>query len=44
LFGGGYLILKEAREREMLNTLEDDFWKHVQMQVADLVNSSSNTR
>jgi len=44
LFGGGYLILKETRERELLNTLEDDFWKHVQMQVADLVDSESKTR
>ena len=44
LFGGGYLILKETRKQEVLDTLESDFWKHVQMQVADLVNSAAKTR
>ncbi len=44
LFGGGYLILKETRAQEMLGTFENDFWKHVQTQVADLVNSSSKTQ
>lgn len=43
LFGGGYLILKETRKQEVLDTLESDFWKHVQMQVADLVNSAAKT-
>lgn len=44
LFGGGYLILKETKKQEVLNMLENDFWKHVQMQVADLVSSATKTR
>ena len=39
-FGGGYLVLRETRKRETLNMLESDFWKHMQMQVADLTNSA----
>jgi hypothetical protein len=42
LFGGGYLVLRETRKQELLDTLEKDFWKHVQMQVADLANSATN--
>lgn len=40
MFGGGYLILRDTKRREALDLLERDFWKHVQIQVADLVNSA----
>ena len=40
MFGGGYLILRDTKRQEALNLLERDFWKHVQIQVADLVNSA----
>ncbi|MFQ6127064.1 MAG: hypothetical protein ACE5R6_21010 [Candidatus Heimdallarchaeota archaeon] len=39
MFGGGYVLSREARKRETLDMLERDFWRHTQMQVADLVNS-----
>lgn len=41
MFGGGYMVSREARKRETLDMLERDFWKHTQMQVADLVNSAT---
>jgi hypothetical protein len=44
MFGGEYLISREARKRETLDLLESDFWRHTQMQVADLVNSASHKR
>lgn len=44
LFGGGYLILRETRKQEVLDTFESDFWKHAQMKVADLVDSATQTR
>ncbi len=40
LFGGSYLVLRETRKREALDKLESDFWKRMQMQVADLTNSA----
>jgi hypothetical protein len=40
MFGGGYLISREAEKREALNMLEKDFWRHTQMQVADLAGSA----
>jgi len=40
MFGGGYLISREARKQETLEMLENDFWKHAQMQVTELVNSA----
>ena len=40
LFGGGYLVVRETRKREALDKLESDFWKRLQMQVADLTNSA----
>jgi hypothetical protein len=39
LFGGGYLVSREAEKRGILNALENDFWRHTRMQVADLVGS-----
>ena len=44
MFGGGYLVSREARKREALDMLENDFWKHTQMQVADLVDSATHTK
>ncbi len=44
MFGGGYLISREARKRRMLDVLETDFWRHAQMQVADLVDSATYTK
>lgn len=41
MLGGGYILAREARKRETLDMLERDFWKHTQMQVADLVNSAT---
>ena len=43
MFGGGYMISRDARKREALDVLERDFWKHTQMQIADLVNSATLT-
>ncbi|UCE28903.1 MAG: hypothetical protein JSV85_06485 [Candidatus Bathyarchaeota archaeon] len=44
MFGGGYLISKEAQKQENLDMLENDFWKHVDLQVADLVDSSAHSQ
>jgi len=44
MFGGGYLVSREAKKREALDMLENDFWKHTQMQVADLVDSATHTK
>ena len=44
MFGGGYLVSREARKREALDMLENDFWRHAQMQVADLVDSATDTK
>ena len=44
IFGGGYLISREAKKREALDMLENDFWKHTQMLVADLVNSATHAK
>ena len=41
MFGGGYLLSQEARKQETLEILENDFWKHADMQVANLVNSAT---
>jgi len=41
IFGGGYLIRRGAERREVLDMLESRFWKHVQMQVADLSGSAT---
>ena len=43
LFGGGYLVLRETQRHESLDTFERDFWKHVQLQVADLAGSAATT-
>lgn len=42
MFGGGYLLSRGAREQGTLEMLENDFWRHTDMQVADLVNSASH--
>ena len=44
MFGGGYLVSRETKKREALDMLENDFWKHTQMQVADLVDSIAHTK
>lgn len=44
VFGGGYLVRSGATRREVLDMLESRFWRHVQMQVADLVGSATKTR
>ncbi len=44
MLGGGYLIRRGAQRRETLDALERSFWKHVQMQVADLANSATTTK
>lgn len=43
MFGGGYLLSRESRKRETLDALENDFWRHTQIQVADLVDSATHT-
>ena len=42
MFGGGYLISREAQKQENLDVLENDFWRHTDMQVADLVDSAAH--
>ena len=44
MFGGGYLISREAKKQEILGVLEKEFWRHTQMQVADLVGSATSIR
>ena len=41
MFGGGYLVSRGAREQGTLEMIENDFWRHADMQVADLVGSAS---
>ncbi len=42
MFGGGYLVSREAQKRETLDALENDFWRHTQTQIGDLVGSASH--
>ncbi len=44
MFGGGYLVRRGAERRETLDRLESWFWKHVQMQVADLTRSATKPK
>ena len=44
MFGGGFLISREAEKRETLDLLEDSFWRHTQMEVANLVDSTTIRR
>lgn len=44
MFGGGYIVSREAKKREALDMLENDFWKHTQIQVADLVDSATHIK
>jgi hypothetical protein len=44
MFGGGYLVSREVTKRETLDLLENDFWRHIQMQVADLVDSATDMK
>ena len=44
MFGGGYLVSREAKKRETLDVFENDFWRHTQMQVADLVDSAAHIK
>jgi len=41
VFGGGYLVRDGVSKREVLDMFESRLWKHVQMQVADLVGSAT---
>jgi hypothetical protein len=41
MLGGGYLVSKGAKEQETLEMIEKDFWRHTDMQVANLVNSAN---
>lgn len=41
MFGGGYLVSRETRKQEILDMFENDFWRHTQIQVGDLVNSAT---
>lgn len=44
MFGGGYLVRRGAERREVLDRVESWFWRHVQMQVAELVGSATKTK
>ena len=44
MFGGGYLVSREAQKREAFVMLENDFWRHLQMQVADLAGSATEKK
>ena len=44
MFGGGYLVSREARKRETLDVLEKSFWRHMQIQVADLMGSATHIK
>lgn len=44
MFGGGYLISRGARKQEAYDELERSFWRHVQTQVADLVDSATHMK
>ena len=44
IFGGGYLVRRGAERREALDRLESWFWRHVQMQVAELAGSATKTK
>ena len=44
MFGGGYLVSSEAKKRETLDLLENDFWRHTEMQVADLMGSATHIK
>jgi len=41
MFGGGYLVSKGAKEQGTLEMIEKDFWRHTDMQVANLVGSAN---
>lgn len=41
MFGGQFLISREAKKRETLDLLENSFWRHTQMEVANLVDSAT---
>lgn len=44
MFGGGYLIRRSSERRELLDKVEGWFWKHVQVQVAELAGSAMKTK
>jgi len=44
MFGGQFLISREAKKREALDLLENSFWRHTQMEVADLVDSATHKK
>ena len=41
IFGGGVLLLKDAKLQEAINEVERKFWEHVDKQVAELTNSAN---
>ena len=42
MFGGGYLVSREAQKQETVETFENDFWRHADMQIGDLVGSATS--
>ena len=42
MFGGGYLISREAKKQETMDPFENDFWRHADMQIGDLVGSATS--
>ena len=44
MFGGGFLISREAKRREALDKLENAFWRYTQERVADLVDSATDAK
>jgi hypothetical protein len=42
MFGGGYLVSREAQKRETLDALESDFWRYTQTQIGDLADSANH--
>ena len=44
MFGGGFLISREAKRREALDKLENAFWRYTQKGVADLVDSATDAK
>ena len=42
MFGGGYLVSREAQKRETLDALENDFWRYTQTQIGDLSDSANH--
>jgi hypothetical protein len=44
MFGGGVLLLRDVKLQESLDKLEQQFWEHMDKQVAELTNSASQLK